>query len=88
MSNTYNWDRIRRIHDLIKFEKTGTPLELAERLAISRSLLYLTLDQMKTMGFPLAYDFKRKSYYYTELCDFMTSRVATLRTSKGVKRLV
>ena len=40
-------DRAQRIHRMIQKSATGTPSEFAERLHISRRLLYYLLDELK-----------------------------------------
>lgn len=88
MAKTINWKRIESIHDRIKSEYTGPPFDLAKSLGISKSLLFQCMEDMRIMGFPIAYCRKKRSYYYSDTCDFITDRVATLRTSNGIKNLV
>ena len=85
---TFNWDRISQVHHEIKRENTGTPRELAHHLCMSKSLLFLTLVTMRELGFPIKYNRRLRTYFYTEDCDFITVRVATLKTESGNKRLV
>ena len=40
-------DRINLLHKLIKERRTGTPENLAKRLLISPSRLYVILDELK-----------------------------------------
>ena len=49
-------DRAQRIHRMIQKSATGTPSEFAERLHISRRLLYYLLDELKDFGAEIAYD--------------------------------
>ena len=42
--------------------------ELAQRLNICVSQLYSFIDDLKIVGFPIAYSRKTKTYYYQEDC--------------------
>ena len=57
-------ERIQRIHELIKRRATGSPLELASRLGISKRQLHNLLDLMKQMGAPIVYSTALCSYHY------------------------
>ncbi len=59
-------ERTRRIHQLIKFRRTGTPKSFADKLGISLSLLYRLLGELKEMGAPIHYCHIRQSYAYYE----------------------
>ncbi|THH42077.1 hypothetical protein [Neolewinella litorea] len=64
MSMIKQLDRLRRMHTLIKFRRTGTPEDFAERLGISQSLLFRLLNELKNLGAPIAYCHLRRSYTY------------------------
>jgi len=57
-------DRINLLDKLIRQRRTGTPAELAERLGISASRLYVVLDELKARGAPIAYSRQSRTYYY------------------------
>jgi predicted DNA-binding transcriptional regulator YafY len=57
-------DRINLLHKLIKERRTGTPENLAKRLLISPSRLYVILDELKLRGAPINYSREIRSYYY------------------------
>lgn len=59
-------DRIKIIHKLIRESRTGTPENLARRLSISTSRLYVVLDELKLMGAPIEYSRQLQTYYYTQ----------------------
>ena len=63
-------ERMRRMHGLIKFHRTGTPEQFAERLGISHSMLYRVLGEMKAMGAPIHFCHQRQTYAYYEPVDF------------------
>ncbi len=57
-------DRIRYMDYLIAKETTGRPEEFARRIGLSRSMLYDNIDEMRTLGAPIRYDRKRKTFFY------------------------
>ncbi|GAB1417046.1 hypothetical protein MASR2M117_24520 [Paludibacter sp.] len=57
-------NRFERLHNLILRGKTGTPKELADKLGISRALLFILIDKMKDLGLTPKYSKKLQSYYY------------------------
>lgn len=61
--NKFN-DRIIYLRKLIEQESTGTPDELASRLGISRRMVFEYLNELKGQGARLAFNKKKKSYYY------------------------
>lgn len=62
-------DRIKRLHLLIRHKSTGSPSELADRMDVSRSTLFRHLDDLRSMGAPIAYEKDRQTYYYEEPFD-------------------
>ena len=67
MKNEIN--RLKRIHQFIKSNSTGSPKEFSKKLQISESQLYNVLDDLKTKGFPIKYSRNIKSYVYEKYCD-------------------
>jgi Mn-dependent DtxR family transcriptional regulator len=69
-------DRLKRMDDLIRRKATGTAQEFAEKLGISPSQLFQDLKEMRTLGAPIDYCPKRKSYFYEKegklVLDFAT----------------
>lgn len=57
-------ERIQRIIELIKYEKTGTPCEFADYLQISKRHLFSYLDNFREMGVQIEYSKPRKTYYF------------------------
>lgn len=64
MTFTQTIERLQLIHTLISQRKTGTPEQLANKLGISRSYLYVMLDELKTLNLDVSYSRKYKSFYY------------------------
>ncbi|QIX62961.1 DNA-binding protein [Hymenobacter lutimineralis] len=59
-------ERIKHLDYLIGKEATGTPVELAQRLEISRSQLYNILDYLRDEGLTIDFSRKRNSFYYAD----------------------
>lgn len=50
-------------------KSTGSPRELADRMSVSRATLFRHLDDLRSMGAPIAYEKDRQTYYYEEPFD-------------------
>ena len=58
--------KLARLDDLIRRKATGSPVELAERLDLSRSSLFEIIAFLKDeMRAPIIYDRNRPSYIYS-----------------------
>lgn len=56
---------IKKLHDLIKDERTGTPRKLSERLGISERTVYNYISFMKNeMNAPIVYNNNKLNYCY------------------------
>jgi hypothetical protein len=62
-------ERIKKIHLLIRTEKTGSPDVFAEKLNLSRRQLYNELEIFKNLDASIKYCKKRESFYYGETFD-------------------
>ncbi len=60
-------ERINRLHELIRYRRTGTPQELAKRLGLSTSMIYKTIEELKDKGVPIEYSRQLQTYYYSHL---------------------
>lgn len=89
MSLHKNLERIRRMHALIKFRRTGSPEQFAERMGVSVSLLYRLIAQLKAMGAPIHFCHQRQSYAYYESVELQIGfvRVNAPRPS-GIARFL
>lgn len=56
--------RLQRMDLLIAMKATGPPEEFAYKMNLSRSTLFETLQEMKSMGVDIRYSNIRESYYY------------------------
>ncbi|WP_148639190.1 hypothetical protein [Aquimarina longa] len=61
---------MERIDQLIRMKATGTPVELAARLEVSKTKLYRTINTMKALNAPLEYDVNLQSYVYVKAVGF------------------
>ncbi|MEO6838807.1 MAG: hypothetical protein ABI261_07305 [Ginsengibacter sp.] len=62
MSLRKNLERVKHIDSLIRIKATGNPKELANKVGISRSMLFEFINEMKEEGFPIAFSKKTNSY--------------------------
>lgn len=63
------YDRLERMHRMIKFRRTGTPDAFAEKMGVSVSMLYKLVAEMKQLGAPISYCHLRQSYQYSETVE-------------------
>lgn len=73
-------ERLRKIHQYIKVNNTGTPSEFAQRLGISESQWYNVLEDLKATGFPILYCKKSKTYFYNDYCELEVNYSVELLT--------
>lgn len=59
-------NRLKRIDQLIRQQRTGTPKKLALELQISESHVYNCIDELKDLGLPIGYCRTRQTYYYSD----------------------
>ncbi len=78
---------IGRIDQLIRLQATGTPQELAEKLDISRTKLYRTINTMKSLNAPIQYDATLQSFVYARAVGFQVGFFAKDRKAQNVKSL-
>ena len=57
--------RLRKIHELIIGQNTGSPDNLAESISVSRSELYYILRELKKMGAQISYNRRKRSFCYS-----------------------
>lgn len=69
MKNIKHIEKLQRLHNLINLECTGSPSELADRLGVSDRTVYYLLEQLRDFEARIAYDRRRKTYYYKD--DFI-----------------
>ena len=57
-------EKLATLTELISQKRTGTPEEVAERLRISRTVLYRIIDELKSRGIDVKYSRSRCTFYY------------------------
>ena len=79
------FDRINKINQLIKNKSTGNPKEFANKLNISKSILFLILKDFRAMGAHIKYCNELRSYFYTKPVEIKASYSIKLIFKKGNK---
>ena len=57
--------RLRKIHELISGQNTGSPEKLAAAICVSRSEAVLYPPRIKKMGAQICYDRRKRSFCYS-----------------------
>lgn len=58
--------KLELLDSLIRKKATGNQEEFCRKAKMSRSLLNNYINEMRELGFPIDFDRKRGTYYYTE----------------------
>ena len=58
------FERFQRLHGMIRKKATGSPSELADKLALSERAVFEYIRAMREMGAPIAFCPVRRTYYY------------------------
>ena len=61
---------IERVDRLVRLQATGTPVELANQLNISKAKLYRVINMMKDLNAPIQYDVRLQSFVYDKAVGF------------------
>jgi transcriptional antiterminator len=64
MNKIKTLENLQKLHLLIEAECTGPPKALARRMELSERSVYNLLEVLKDFNAPVAYNRKRKTYYY------------------------
>ena len=70
MSINHKLARIERMHELIRYKRTGKPDQFARKLGLSKRALYNELKELKALGAPIYYCNFRESYQYLHPVEF------------------
>ena len=61
---------IKRLHEFLLTEQSGTPNELADKLGISVRTVYNYTSYMKTeLNAPIVFDTQKGNYCYNKVCE-------------------
>ena len=66
MNVIHQIEKLQKLNKLIEQEKTGTPMEFAQKLNISKSKLYELLGDLKSLGMEVKYNRRQKTFYYAD----------------------
>jgi bacteriocin-like protein len=58
------FNRVQKLHTLLKRKATGTPKELAQKLNLSERQTLEYVRELKDSGIPIAFCKHEKTYYY------------------------
>lgn len=81
-------DRLKQIDHLIKTENTGSADEFAEKLGISRSMLMINLEEMRTLGAEIVYCPHKRSYRYAAEFNVIIGNPAATIIEGGASHLI
>ena len=70
MNLVKNMHRLRAMNALIYEQITGTPIEFAKKIGVSRRQLYRLLELLISLEAPVSYSRKMQSFYYSKPYDF------------------
>jgi len=59
-------NRIELFDYLVRNTLTGTPIQFARKLGMSKSSLYLFIEELAAMNIPVVYNKERKNYEYSK----------------------
>ena len=68
-------ERLRRIHESIQQEETGSPSMFAKRLHISVRQLYNNLEELSDYGASVKFDRRRGTFRYTRTPTITVTRL-------------
>jgi len=57
-------EKLELFHKLIEQQRTGTPVDFAKRIKISRSTLYELIGEFQSRGVIIGYSRSRSTFYY------------------------
>ena len=80
-------NRLKRIDQLIRQQRTGSPKALAEKLQISESHVYNCIDELRDLGLPIMYCRSRQTYYYTDMVQLNINFSIINLTTKEVTEI-
>lgn len=61
-------ERLKLLNKLIRDQPTGSPMKLASRIGVSRTKLYLILEELRDQGVLIKFNKRINSFVFEE-CD-------------------
>lgn len=80
--------RLEKLHKFIREEHTGTPQQVAEKLAISRSTLYEMLTYLKDVGATVEYSRNRRTFYYAKKFHLKVEVIVTVLKNEEAEKII
>lgn len=81
-------NRVDQLHQLIQLQKTGTPKQLAVRLGISRANLYMWIEELISLNFPISYSRSKETFYYEKEVKFTIAfKVEVIENSQDLEKI-
>jgi len=87
MSLNNKIERVKRMHDLIRYKRTGKPDQFARKMGLSIRSLYSELKELKSLGAPIAYCNYRESYEYVHPVEFRVGFVPPSIAAQELKAI-
>ena len=81
-------ERIRKIDQMIRSARTGSPKEFARELGISESHFHRCIEELQEMGIPIHYSRARKTYYYENCTRLLLSYSLKIISEQGAKEII
>ncbi|MCD4697281.1 MAG: hypothetical protein K8S16_13675 [Bacteroidales bacterium] len=81
------FDRLKRMNELIKSERTGTPAEFARMLGVSRRQLYSYIEYFKDMELEINYSKRRSTFHFCNGHELEISYQFKIITKDGSKEI-
>ena len=64
MNITKQKNRLEKIDLLLRQKNTGTSYEFAQKIGVSRTTLMDIIDELRSIGFPIIYNYAKRNYEY------------------------
>lgn len=64
MNNLKTLERLKKLHERIERENTGSPIEIATYMNTSERSIYYLMDELRNLGAKINYNRTTKTYYY------------------------
>lgn len=80
-------ERLRKAHELIKQEKTGSPKEFANKLNVSERETYRIIEYLKELDAKIDFSRTINSYFYEDSFDLLVNVSVQVLVNKELKTI-
>lgn len=80
-------ERLRKAHELIKQEKTGSPKEFANKLNVSERETYRIIEYLKELDAKIDFSRTINSYFYEDSFDLLVNVSVQVLVNKELKTM-